>query len=238
MDCKCVLLFVLLQCVIIAAVFAAEEQESASRSSHFITQKNKQLISHVAKQFESPSLLSCGQQCMRNAWCTSTNFQLSSKKDEKGICELNKGEISLINENNDFHKHEGVVFSMRLEVIWYVVTLGSGHLGLTLCTRLNPCQFRQVELAYVSLRLVVSVQLVVRLLARGRSPFSFERIYQVENRFRVRLRKTSVSTDLRRTFICLAFICFIIILRFFFALQASGCSVFSGSFNYLENLFS
>ena len=103
--------------MIIAAVSAAEIQKSVSRSSYFITQKNKQLIGHVAKQLESPSLLSCGQQCMRNAWCTSTNFQLSSKKDEKGICELNKGEISLIKENDDLHKQEGVIFSMRLEVI-------------------------------------------------------------------------------------------------------------------------
>ena len=42
---------------------------------------------------------------------------MSSKKDGEGICELNKHDISLINENTNFHDEEGVTFSMLLKVI-------------------------------------------------------------------------------------------------------------------------
>ncbi|KAL9961956.1 hypothetical protein ACROYT_G031001 [Oculina patagonica] len=52
---------------------------------------------------------------MRNAWCTSTNFQLSNEQDIKGTCELNKGDISLTNEKTKLHEQEGVTFSIRLE---------------------------------------------------------------------------------------------------------------------------
>ncbi|KAL9961964.1 hypothetical protein ACROYT_G031012 [Oculina patagonica] len=79
--------------------------------------KNKQLIGYVVKRFESRSLLWCGQQCLRNAWCTSTNYKVSFNKDNKGTCELNKHEIPLINQNTTFLEEEGVTFSMRLEVI-------------------------------------------------------------------------------------------------------------------------
>ena len=94
------------------AVFFAEENSSSS----FITLENKQLKGYVVKRFDTPSLLSCGQQCMRNEWCTSTNYKMSSKKDGKGTCELNKHDISLINENTNFHDQQGVSFSMLLKV--------------------------------------------------------------------------------------------------------------------------
>ncbi|XP_078382277.1 uromodulin-like [Oculina patagonica] len=80
-----------------------------------MTHENKQLIGHVVKRFESRSLLLCGQQCLRNAWCTSTNYKVFSNKDNKGTCELNKHEIFLINENTNFHEEKGVTFLMRLE---------------------------------------------------------------------------------------------------------------------------
>ena len=89
----------------------------SSRSSYFTTRENKQLIGYVVRRFNSPSLLSCGQQCMRNAWCTSTNYKMSSKKDGQGTCELNKHDISLINENTNFHNQQRVTFSMLLKVI-------------------------------------------------------------------------------------------------------------------------
>jgi len=41
---------------------------------------------------------------------------MSSRKDGKGICELNKHDISLINENADFVVEKGVTFSMLLKV--------------------------------------------------------------------------------------------------------------------------
>ena len=116
MENKTVLLLTLFQGMLFAAVSAAEE-ESTSRSAHFATQKNKQLVGYVVKQFESRSLLLCGQQCLRNAWCTSTNYKVSSERNDKGTCELNKHELSLVNENTKFHDQEGVTFSMRQEVI-------------------------------------------------------------------------------------------------------------------------
>lgn len=111
-----VLLLILFQGVLFTSVFAVEE-ESTSRFARFITQENKQLKDHVVKRLESPSLLSCSQQCLRNPWCTSTNYKASSKKDGKGTCELNKHEISLINDNTKFSEQEGTTFSMRLEVV-------------------------------------------------------------------------------------------------------------------------
>ena len=101
----------------IAVLFAEVKADSAfSRSSYFTTRENKQLKGYVVKRFDSPSLLSCGQQCMRYAWCTSTNYKMSSKKDGKGTCELNKHDISLIDENAEFVDQRGVTFSMLLKV--------------------------------------------------------------------------------------------------------------------------
>jgi len=53
---------------------------------------------------------------MRNAWCTSTNYKMPSKKDGKGTCELNKHDVSLINENAEFVVEKGVTFQMLLKV--------------------------------------------------------------------------------------------------------------------------
>ena len=101
----------------IAVFFAEVNADSTfSRSSYFTTRENKQLKGYVVKRFDSPSLLSCNQQCMRNAWCTSTNYKMSSKKDGKGACEMNKHDISLINENAEFVDQQGVTFSMLLKV--------------------------------------------------------------------------------------------------------------------------
>ncbi|KAL9965919.1 hypothetical protein ACROYT_G029786 [Oculina patagonica] len=41
---------------------------------------------------------------------------MSSKKDGKGTCELNKHDISLINENTNFHDEQDVIFSILLKV--------------------------------------------------------------------------------------------------------------------------
>ena len=100
------------------ALFFAEVKAdfTFSRSSYFTTRENKQLKGYVVKRFDSPSLLSCGQQCMRNAWCTSTNYKMSSKKDGKGTCELNKHDISVIKENAEFVDQQGVTFSVLLKV--------------------------------------------------------------------------------------------------------------------------
>ena len=101
-------------------VFAAKEEPS-SLTAFITTVENKRLLGYVVKQFESQSLISCSQLCLRNGWCTSTNFIMSSKKDEKGTCELNKHDISLINEDTEFHEQEGSTFSMLLKVRCYVL---------------------------------------------------------------------------------------------------------------------
>ena len=69
------------------------------------------------KRFDSPSLSSCSRLCMENDWCTSTNYKMSSKKDGKGTCELNKLDISLINEKTNIYDEHGVAFSILLKVI-------------------------------------------------------------------------------------------------------------------------
>ena len=95
------------------AVFAAEEN---SRSGYFVTRENKRLPGHVVKRFSSPSLMSCSQSCLRNSWCTSTNFKESFKQIDKGTCELNKHESAPNNEDIELVDQPGVTFSMFLEV--------------------------------------------------------------------------------------------------------------------------
>ena len=108
-----VLMFFLLQ---LTTVFSTDETSISSRSSYFEVRENKQLVGYVVKRFDSPSLLSCGRLCIENAWCTSTNYKMSTKMDGKGICELNKHDISLINENTNLHDQQGVTFSMLQKV--------------------------------------------------------------------------------------------------------------------------
>jgi len=114
MGCTEVLIFFLL--LQSTSVFSTKETSISSRSSYFEVRENKQLKGYVVKRFDSPSLLSCGRLCIENAWCTSTNYKMSSKKDGKGTCELNKHDISLINENTNFYDQRGVTFSMLQKV--------------------------------------------------------------------------------------------------------------------------
>ena len=74
-------------------------------------------MGYVVKRFDSPSLLSCGRLCMENSWCTSTNYEMSSEKDGKGFCELNKHDISPIKENTNIHNRQGVTFSILLDKV-------------------------------------------------------------------------------------------------------------------------
>ena len=116
MDVKKTFLFIciLLEVMIQIAVLAAEEDSMPSRSALFTTQENKRLEGHVVKRFESPSLMSCSHSCLRNAWCTSTNFKEPSEKKGKGTCELNKH--GAIDGNGDFHDEQDVTFSALLKV--------------------------------------------------------------------------------------------------------------------------
>ena len=122
MEAKHALLIFLFQGTICSRAFANGE-DSTFRSGFFITRENKRLTGHVIKRFESPSLMSCSQSCLRNAWCSSTNFKVSSKKDGKGTCELNKHGRSLINENTKLNEQQGVAFSMLLKVRYLINTV-------------------------------------------------------------------------------------------------------------------
>ena len=115
MEIKNVFFFIVLEGITDFAAFAAKEEPS-SRTAYFTTRENKRLLGHVVKQVKRQSLMSCSQLCLRNGWCTSTNFIMSSKKDDKGTCELNQHDISLINEDNEFHQQEGIIFSVPLKV--------------------------------------------------------------------------------------------------------------------------
>ena len=119
MEVKFIFLLTFLEGITDFAAFAAKEEPS-SRTAYFTTRENKRLLGHVVKQFESESLMSCSQLCLRSGWCISTNFIMSSKKDDKGTCELNKHDISFINEDSEFHEQEGIAFSMLLKVRCYV----------------------------------------------------------------------------------------------------------------------
>ncbi|XP_078346924.1 uncharacterized protein LOC144632199 [Oculina patagonica] len=115
MEAKNVLVLILFQGITNTVVFTADE-DSTSRSAYFTTRENKRLNGFVVKRFESLSFMSCSQSCFRNAWCSSTNFIVSSEnKGSKGTCELNKHDSSLINENTKFYEEEGATFSMPLK---------------------------------------------------------------------------------------------------------------------------
>ena len=99
--------FILLEAFVVVTGF--------SHSAYFTTRENKRLLGHRIKQVDSVSLKSCSQFCLRHPWCTSTNFQISTKMNGKETCELNMHGV--IDENNDhFHDQEGVTFSLMLKV--------------------------------------------------------------------------------------------------------------------------
>ena len=103
--------FLILLRVIVSDVFASDES-----SAYIITQENKRLAGHIVERLQSPSLISCSHLCLRNSWCTSTNFKKSVKENEKGTCELNKHETAPINGDTELTDQPGVTFSMLLKV--------------------------------------------------------------------------------------------------------------------------
>ena len=115
MNAKTVLFFVLFQGMVSVTLYAIERDSKLFRSVFFTTRQDKQLKGHVVKRFESPSLTSCGHSCLRNSWCTSTNFKLPFEKNAKATCELNKH--GAIDENTKFHDQQGATFSLLLKVI-------------------------------------------------------------------------------------------------------------------------
>ena len=111
----------LFQGIINVCYLAATEDATSSRSAYFTTHENQRLDGHVIRQFESPDSISCSYSCLRNPWCTSTNFKMLSKNNGKGTCELNKHGI--LDENTEIHEQEGVTFSLILKVRHYYVSV-------------------------------------------------------------------------------------------------------------------
>ena len=119
MQVKKVLLFILFQEIMNPADLNTVEKPSVpstSRSAFFVSRENTRLTGHAIKWFYSPSLLSCSHFCLSKTWCTSINFKMSSKKDGKGTCELNKHNWPLINEYGILQSQNGVTFSLLLRV--------------------------------------------------------------------------------------------------------------------------
>ena len=114
MDTKNVLFFVLFQGMVTDIIYAADEDSKLSHTVFFTMLENKRLQGHVVKRFESPSLTSCSRSCLRNSWCTSTNFMILSEENAKGTCELNKH--GAIDENTKLYDQQGVTFSLLLKV--------------------------------------------------------------------------------------------------------------------------
>ncbi|KAL9978347.1 hypothetical protein ACROYT_G015848 [Oculina patagonica] len=107
------LLFLLFLEMTNTEAFADEDGSQRSRSAYVVTKPNKQSNGHVVKRFVSPSLLSCSHLCMRNKWCTSTNFNLFSKNNSKGTCELLNA-FSFM-DGTQFHEEKGATFAMLLK---------------------------------------------------------------------------------------------------------------------------
>ena len=111
---KTILLLLLIQTPSVSATNDNFDSTS-SRSSQFRQWESKQLLGYAFKRFDSTSLISCGQHCLRNQRCSSTNFKWSySKKDDEGTCELNDHDFSFVEENVNFVHQEDVTFSMKV----------------------------------------------------------------------------------------------------------------------------
>ena len=111
-----ILSFFVLQEIFLCVTILAAEENAQRRSANFITRENKELVSYVVKRFESRGLISCSQSCLKKSWCTSTNFIESLKKNDRGICELNKHKIAPLIEDNKLIDQRGVTFSAFLKV--------------------------------------------------------------------------------------------------------------------------
>ena len=68
----------------------------------------------ILLSLNSPSLTSCSHSCLRNSWCSSTNFKKPSKDNDQGTCELNQH--GFLDEDAEFQDEQGVTYSVFLKV--------------------------------------------------------------------------------------------------------------------------
>ena len=92
--------------------FAIEENV---KSAYSIVKENKRINDQTVETVGSSSLMSCSQACLRQSWCTSTNYN-SRKKTSEGNCEQNKHKFSSINDDIKLTDESGTTFTMLLKV--------------------------------------------------------------------------------------------------------------------------
>ena len=96
-------------CHIAATAFAAQEN---FRSAYFLSSENKYLTGKEVKKMDSSSHMSCSRECLKRSWCTSTNYENSSKD-----CGLNKHKLSnFINDDTKIIDKPRTIFTLLLKV--------------------------------------------------------------------------------------------------------------------------
>ena len=98
--------------IIAPMVFAIEENV---KSAYSIVKENKRITNQTFKTVGSSSLMSCSQACLRQSWCTSTNY-VFLKRSSEGNCEQNKHKFSSINDDIKLTDESGTTFTMFLKV--------------------------------------------------------------------------------------------------------------------------
>ena len=87
--------------------------EQRYRLGSLKTVSNYRLEGHKIKTVKGTTLLSCGQSCLAEPRCVSTNFGVS---ENKPVCELNDIGLSLLS-NSELKYAEGFIFSLYPSVI-------------------------------------------------------------------------------------------------------------------------
>ena len=87
--------------------------EQRYRLGSLKTVLNYRLVGHKIKTVKGIALLSCGQACLAEPRCVSTNFGVSQNKL---VCELNDIGVSLLS-NDELTYAEGFIFSLYFSTI-------------------------------------------------------------------------------------------------------------------------
>ena len=105
--------FFWLRFIVLGLVGIACSLEQRYRLGSLKTVSHYKLDGHQIKTVKGSTLLSCGQSCLAEPRCVSTNFGVS--EDNKLVCELNDGGVSLLS-NNGLTYAESFVFSLYSNV--------------------------------------------------------------------------------------------------------------------------
>ena len=94
--------------------------EQRYRVGSLKTVLNYKLQGHQIKTVKGTTLVSCGQWCLGDLRCASTNVGVS--QDNELVCELNDVGISLLS-NEELHRAEGFVFTLYSEVLLHGIDM-------------------------------------------------------------------------------------------------------------------